>query len=56
MDHSSPYVELSAAAVTLDLHIGEKRDQRMGTHRDDCAGVECYQTSRCSTVKRKRLV
>ena len=37
------YVELSTVALALDLHIGEKRHQRMGTHRDDCAGVECYQ-------------
>ena len=27
-----------AEALTLDLHIGEKRYQRMGAHRD-CAGV-----------------
>jgi len=29
--------------LPLDLHIGEKRHKRMGSHRDDCAGVECYQ-------------
>src|SRR6266446_4809579 len=34
---------LSAAALPVDLHIGEKRHKRMGTHRDNCAGVECYQ-------------
>jgi hypothetical protein len=32
--------ELSAAALPLDLHIGEKRHQWMGTHRNDCAGLE----------------
>jgi hypothetical protein len=37
------YVELSAATLAIDLHIGEKRYQRMGTHRDDCARVERYQ-------------
>ena len=26
---------LSAAALPVDLHIGEKRHKRMGTHRDD---------------------
>src|SRR6516164_10582064 len=31
---------LSAAALPLDLHIGEKRHQRMGAHRNDCACVE----------------
>ena len=35
-----PYVARSAAALALDLHIGEKRNQRMGAHCDDCAGVE----------------
>ena len=34
---------LSAAALPVNLHIGEKRHKRMGTHPDDCAGVECYQ-------------
>jgi hypothetical protein len=34
---------LSAAALPVDLHIGEKRHKRVGTHPDDCAGVECYQ-------------
>ena len=36
-------VRLSAAALALDLHTGEKRHQRMGAHCDDCAGVERYQ-------------
>ena len=36
-------MELSAAALALDLHAGEKRYQRMGAHRDDGAGVECHQ-------------
>src|SRR6516225_10514281 len=31
---------LSSAALPLDLHIGEKRHQRMHAHRDDCACVE----------------
>src|SRR6516165_8172996 len=35
-----PYVARSTATLALDLHIGEKRHQRMGAHRDDCAGVE----------------
>ena len=34
---------LSAAALPLDLHIGEKRHQRMGAHRNDGACVECDQ-------------
>jgi hypothetical protein len=38
-----PYVARLAATLPLDLHIGEKRHQRMGAHRDDCAGVECDQ-------------
>ena len=40
---AASYVEVSAAALPVDLHIGEKRHKRMGTHRDDCADVECYQ-------------
>jgi hypothetical protein len=36
---SGQHVALSAATLSLDLHIGEKRHQRMGTHRDDSLGV-----------------
>ena len=43
MDRSSLLGRFSAAVLALDLHIGEKRNQRMGTHRDDCAGVERHQ-------------
>jgi hypothetical protein len=35
---SIPYrfwMAFSAAALPVDLHIGEKRHKRMGTHRDD---------------------
>jgi GAF domain-containing protein len=40
---SPPMPRLSAAALVLDLHIGEKRHKRVGAHFDDCAGVKCYQ-------------
>ena len=38
--------------MPLNLHLGEKRHQRMGTHCDDCAGVERYQ--RRALLRRQR--
>ena len=36
-------MSVSAAALPFNLHTGEKRHKRMGAHRHNCAGVECYQ-------------